>query len=200
MKLDDRLRRFASHILAVLWIVLSTSAAVYASGGEGGHGHEGQKLIDFIWRIVNFSALAFLLYKLLGKNMKTFFTGRREGIAASVEEARIAKEEAAKKFKEYDEKLTAATGEIAGISEMIRAQGVEEKERLVADARKIAEKMKEDAAVRMDQDLKKASNRLRMEASELSLQMAEDILKRNVTEKDHDKMVAEYIDRMVKGN
>jgi F-type H+-transporting ATPase subunit b len=200
MKPNNPLRKLFTCIPAVLWIVLVTSAAVYASGGEGESGHEGKKLIDFIWRVVNFSALAFVLYKLLGKNMKTFFAGRREEIAASVEEARVAREEAERKFKEYDEKLTAATGEITGISEMIRAQGLEEKERLIADAGKIAEKMKEDAEVRMEQDLKKAGNRLRMEASELSVQMAEDILKRNVTEKDHDKMVTEYIDRMVKGN
>jgi F-type H+-transporting ATPase subunit b len=60
--------------------------------------------------------------------------------------------------------------------------------------------MKEDAKARMDQELKKAGSQLRAEAVELSIKVAEDILKRNVSKEDHEKMVKEYMDRMVKGN
>jgi F-type H+-transporting ATPase subunit b len=52
----------------------------------------------------------------------------------------------------------------------------------------------------MEQELKKAKNELRLEASELAVQMAEDILKKKVTKEDHESMVREYLDRMVKKN
>jgi F-type H+-transporting ATPase subunit b len=134
------------------------------------------------------------------KKIAVFFSGRREEIKASLEEAAVVKADAEKKFKEYDEKIKKAEEEIQNISAMIKAQGEEEKVRIIADAGRAAEKMKEDAKARMENELKKAKNELRQEASELAVQMAEDILKKKVTKEDHENMVREYLDRMVKKN
>lgn len=186
-------------LVTALGIVLIAAVAWAAGGGEE-HVDTKAQLIDFAWRIVNFAILLFILYKLMWKKMKGFFAGRREGIKASLEEAEVVKADAEKKFKEYDEKIKKAEEEIQGISEMIKAQGEEEKKRIIADAERASVKMKEDAKARMDQELKKAKNELRLEASELAVQMAEDILKKKVTKEDHESMVREYLDRMVKKN
>ena len=186
-------------LVTALGIVLIAAVAWAAGGGEE-HVDTKAQLIDFAWRIVNFAILLFILYKLMWKKMKGFFAGRREGIKASLEEAEVVKADAEKKFKEYDEKIKKAEEEIQGISEMIKAQGEEEKKRIIADAERASVKMKEDAKARMEQELKKAKNELRLEASELAVQMAEDILKKKVTKEDHESMVREYLDRMVKKN
>lgn len=186
-------------LVTALGIVLVAAVAWAAGGGEE-HVDTRAQLIDFAWRIVNFAILLFILYKLMWKKMKGFFAGRREGIKASLEEAEVVKADAEKKFKEYDEKIKKAEEEIQGISEMIKAQGEEEKKRIIADAERASVKMKEDAKARMEQELKKAKNELRLEASELAVQMAEDILKKKVTKEDHESMVREYLDRMVKKN
>ena len=60
--------------------------------------------------------------------------------------------------------------------------------------------MKEDAQARIEQELQKASAQLRGEAVQLSVKMAEDILKRNITEKDHETMIKEYLDKVVTKN
>ncbi len=196
---------FLSHFtwrvaIAALPVVLVAAVAWASSGGaEGGEDHKAA-LIDFGWRIANFLILLAILYKLMWKKMTSFFSGRREGIKASLEEAEVVKADAEKKFKEYDEKIKKAEEEIQNISAMIRAQGEEEKKRIIVDSERAAEKMKEDAKARMDQELKKARNELRLEASELAIQMAEDILKKKVTKEDHEGMVREYLDRMVKKN
>ncbi len=189
------------------WLVLLTAMTIilvavkaWAAGGGEEHVDLKAQLIDFGWRMANFAILLFILYKLMWKKMKTFFAGRREGIKASLEEAEVVKAEAEKKFKEYDGKLKKAEEEIQGISAMIKAQGEEEKKRIIADAERSAVKMKEDATARMDQELKKARNELRLEASELAVQMAEDVLKKKVTKEDHEGMVRDYLDRMVKKN
>lgn len=178
-------------------LLLALSA--WAAGGEE-HVDTRAQLIDFAWRVANFLILLGILYWLMWKKMKSFFSGRREGIKASLEEAEVVKADAEKKFKEYDEKIKKAEEEIQGIAAMIKAQGEEEKKRIIADAGRAAEKMKEDAKARMDQELKKAKNELRLEASELAVQLAEDILKKKVTKEDHEGMVREYLDRMVKKN
>ncbi len=195
----NHLRRFLLSVLpAVLGTLLVVVPAFCASAG-GEVDHKAQ-LWDFAWRLLNFAILVYILYKLAWKRLVSFFRNRREDIKTSLAEANDRKVEAEEKFKEYEVKLTKATDDIQNISEMIKAQGLAEKQKLIADAEKAAEKMKEDAKARMEQEMKKAGSQLRTEAVELSIKVAEDILKRNVSQEDHEKMVKEYMDRMVKEN
>jgi F-type H+-transporting ATPase subunit b len=174
---------------------LFTLTAAHASGGGGGH--EGPNWFDFTWRVVNFLILAGVLYWLLAKKVKTFFTGRREGIRTALADAETARKEAEKKFQEYAVKLDRATGEIDEITQMIQAQGLTEKERIIEDARKAAEKMKEDTRARMEQEFNKASRELRIEAVRLSTQMAGELLRKNIQADDHEVMVKDYIEKVV---
>ena len=57
--------------------------------------------------------------------------------------------------------------------------------------------MKEDTQARIEQEFKKASNQLRAEAVKLSVEMAEELLKRNITAADHEVMVKDYLDKVV---
>jgi len=193
-KRRDSCVRTGLAFMAAFWVLLA-GAALAAGGGED---HGAGQLIDFGWRALNFAVLAFLLYKLLWGKIRDFFVNRRYGIKASLEEAVRAREEAEKKFKEYSDRLTKATDEIAGISDMIKEQGEVEKQKIIEGAAVSAVKMKEDAAARMEQDLKKARNDLRKEASELAVQMAEEILTKTVKENDHNLMVKDFMNRMVK--
>lgn len=192
---DHRRRLSVKSLIPVFAFVLVMALDVHAAT-EGGEGH-GKDWMDFAWRVVNMIVLVGFLYWLLAQKIKEFFVGRREGIKSSLEQARIAKEEAEQKYKEYTDKLEKATEEIAGISDMIRAQGLVEKERIIEDARKVAEKMKEDTQARVEQELKQAGNLLRAEAVKLSVEMAEELLKKNITVEDHDAMVKEYLDKVV---
>ena len=184
---------------SVFLIFLISASAVYASGGAEG-GHEGNKWVEFAWKGFDFLVLVGLLYWLLAAKVKEFFVGRRQEIKESLENASKQKAEAEKKFREYSEKIDKASLEIDGIFEMIKAQGIAEKQKIIDDAQKVAQKMKEDAQARIDQELQKASSQLRIEAVQLSVEIAEEILKRNITEKDHDAMVREYMDKVVSKN
>jgi F-type H+-transporting ATPase subunit b len=176
-------------------VLLISASAVYASGGE-----EGNKWFDFAWKTFDFIVLVGFLYWLLAAKIKEFFVGRRKEIKESLENAAKQKTEAEKKYREYSEKIDKASLEIDGIFEMIKAQGVAEKQKIIDDAHKVAEKMKQDAQARIEQELQKASSQLRIEAVQLSVQMAEQILKRNITEKDHESMVKEFMDKVVSKN
>lgn len=175
-------------------------AAAYASGGGGEGGHEGPGLASLAWKLLNFLVMAGVIYWLAAKKVKEFFTRRREGIKSSLAEAVTAREEAEKKFREYAAKLDRATGEIDEITRMIQAQGIAEKERMIGEARKAAEKMKEDARTRMEQEFSKASRQLRIEAVRLSAHMAEGLLQKNLCVEDHEAMVQDYIEKAVRKN
>jgi F-type H+-transporting ATPase subunit b len=183
-------------ISLLLFFLFSIAAsAAYASGDEGGH--EASKWWNFGWKTFDFIVLVGFLYWLLAAKVKEFFVGRRKDIKESLENAAKQKNEAEKKYREYSEKIDKASLEIDSIFEMIKEQGFAEKQKIIDDAKKVAEKMKRDAQARIEQELQKASSQLRIEAVQLSVQMAEQILKRNITEKDHESMVKEYMDKVV---
>jgi F-type H+-transporting ATPase subunit b len=174
--------------------------AAYASGGGETGNQEGSNWSNFIWRSINFLVLGGVLYWLLAKKVKEFFTGRKNGIRTALADAATAREAAEKKFREYSVKLDKATGEIEQISEMIKSQGLSEKERIITEAGKAADKMKEDTQTRIEQEFKKASQKLRSEAVRLSTQMAEELLKKHIQVTDHEAMVEDYIAKVVSKN
>ena len=172
-----------------LLFVFLTSVAYASSGGEGGH--EGNKWFEFAWKTLDFIVLVGFLYWLLAAKIKDFFVGRRKEIKESLDKSAQQKAEAEGKYREYSEKVDKASAEIDGIFEMIKAQGVTEKQKIIEDAEKVARKLKEDAQARIEQELKKASDQLKTEAVLLSSQMAEEILKKNITAQDNEAMVRE---------
>ncbi|HON59181.1 MAG TPA: ATP synthase F0 subunit B [Smithella sp.] len=183
------------------WIAAISTCLVFVgialASGEGEGGHSAEKWIDLGKKTFNFVVLIGLLYWLLAAKIKDFFVGRRAEIKESIEKAAERKAEAEKKFREYSEKLDKASMEIDNIFEMIKAQGVAEKQKIIEDAERTAKKMKEDAQARIEQETKKATDMLKAQAVEISVQMAEEILKKNITQEDHAKMVKEYIDKVV---
>jgi len=185
---------YLSLVLSLL-IVLISACMVYASGG--GEGHESSQWKGFAFKTVNAVLIIGFLVWMLAPKIKSFFAGRRQEIKESLESTAVQKANAEKQYREYAEKIDKASLEIDGIFEMIKAQGVVEKQKIIEDATKVAEKMKEDAQARLEQELKKASGQLRSEAVLLSVQMAEEILKKNITTQDHETMVKEYMDKVV---
>ena len=186
---------FITFMLALLVAVNS----VYASGGSEG-GYSKSQWFEFAWKTLDFILLSGFLYWMLADKIKEFFVGRRKEIKDSMENAAKEKIEAEKKFREYSEKIDKASQEIDGIMEMIKAQGSAEKQKIIDDAGKVAQKMKEDAQARIEQEFNKASSQLRSEAVSLSVAMAEEILKKNITAQDHEVMVTEYMDKVVNKN
>ncbi len=190
-------RSYLRYLLLSIIPVVFTCAVAFASEGEG-HEDNMKLWIDFAWRIFDFALLVGFLYWVAAKKIKEFFVDRRGNIKHGMEEKLTEKEETEKKFKEYSSRLDKATEEIKNIFEMIKAQGLTEKEKIIEDAKKAAAKMIEDTQVRMEQELKAARNQLRADAAALSVSMAEELLKKNITPELHENMVKEYLDKVVK--
>ncbi|MCK9230465.1 MAG: ATP synthase F0 subunit B [Syntrophales bacterium] len=182
-------------LIAAAIVVFSAGLSYAAGDGD----HSGQ-MKDFLWRILNFTIFTAIIYLLARKAVRGFFSGRRRRIRESIEEAERFRDESLEKLREYETKLEKASQEIVGIAEMIRSQGEREKEKIIDDAKIAAEKMKQDAGTRIDQEFKKAVAELKEEATRLSVEMAEEILKNNIDEKDHEAMVDDFLNRMVTRN
>jgi F-type H+-transporting ATPase subunit b len=180
-------------ILATLLLLLLASTAALAAGG---HADSGVLLKDFLYRVLNFTVafglLAFFIVKPLRKGM----AGRRQEIEGALAQAQAAREEAEAKFREYDAKLSRAAEEIEEIYQGIRREGELEQEKILANARAAAEKIKGEAEKTAAMEVAKARASLRQEAAELAIRMAHDILRNTVSGADHERLVNEYLQRV----
>ena len=172
----------------------------FAGASEEGGKELRSKLINFGWKFIDLAVLVGLLYWWIGKKAKDFFSGRREGIGRSLADAEKMREDAQKKFREYSSKLDKASAEIDELTRVIQEQGIAEKEKIINEAKKMADKIKEEARARMEQEFKKAMHQLRLEAAQLSTQMAESLLREKIKMEDHEAMVRDYITEVEKIN
>jgi len=191
------MKKIFSCMTAILIVAISVGIALASGDAEGGHESGAELWKGWGIKTFNFLVLIGLLYWLLASKIKDFFVGRRAEIKEDLEKAVERKAEAEKKYREYSEKIDKASGEIDSILEMIKAQGVAEKQKIIEDAERTAKKMKEDAQARIEQEMKKATDDLKTQAVNLSVKMAEEILKKSITQDDHKSMVKEYIDKVV---
>ena len=167
-----------------------------AFGSEGHQVESGVLLKDFLYRCLNFAVTFGLLAYFVTKPLRKGLAGRREGIEKELAEARKAQEEAEARFAEYDRKLNEATGEIESIYAEIRHEGELEREKILANARQMAEKIKSEAQKTASHEVSRARAELQREATRMAVAIAEDLLKKNFTPQDHDRLVNEYMQKV----
>jgi len=152
--------------------------------------------LSFAFNVVNFAILVSLLVKFLSKPLGTFLKRRQAEVKKALEEAERARSEAEKKAKEYEARLARMDEEIQGIHQALREEGEREKARLIREAEQMAEKIREQAQVTARQEIRAAQRVLREEMADLAVRLAEEIVKRGITEADQKRLVEEYIDQM----
>jgi F-type H+-transporting ATPase subunit b len=185
---------------AVCLLLVGLAAAGFAAeGGEGAHAVDTAKQMkDFGWRVLDFALLfALVVWALKKANVKGSLADRQAGIDKALKEAEAAKTAAEQKFAEYSAKLAAANKEIDEIYAAIRTEGEAEKARIIAEAKVTAEKIGEQARQTASQEVLKARLELRKEAARLAVELAEQNIKENIRKDDQDRLVGEYLTKVV---
>ena len=172
-------------------VIVFAAAGVACASQEGGHG--GSSLWPFVFSVINFLLFLVVLYVFALPRIKDFFSGRSEKIRQELKEAEEAKNLAEKKLKAYEEKIAFLEKEVEEIRNAVEKEGEAEKQRIIVSAEKEAETMKWQAKIIAEQELKQAKAELRKELARLSLESAEKIIKEKINEKDHARLVKDYI-------
>jgi F-type H+-transporting ATPase subunit b len=187
--------------VAVTLLLAGLAAAGFAAegGGEGAHAsHAALQMKDFGWRVLNFALLAAIIIWAMKKaKVGSLLADRQAGIEKALKEAVQAREAAEKKSAEYSEKLAKATKEIDEIYASIKKEGELEKERIIAEAKVSAEKIREQAEQTAAREVLKARAELRGEAARLAVQLAEQNLREKVGNDDQNRLVGEYLTKVV---
>ena len=190
----------AAGTLAGLASGLALAGVALASEAAHGGGHGGidaAKITDFTWRTVNFLVFAGVLIWLVAKPAKKFFGQRSQEIAQSLEDLEAKKAAAAVALKEAEARLAEVAKEREAIIKLYMAEGEVEKAKILDKANVVAERLKEMAALTIQQETLKATQSLREEVADLSAKMAEDLIKEKATFADQQGLVEEYLKKVV---
>ncbi len=185
-------------VLGVLFVLLLLSMGVVnalgASGGEGGA--KGWVATD-TWRVMNFVVLLVALVFILRKPISQALSSRIKNIREQLESLEAQKAEAEKQLAQYNEKLSQLENEAEKIVEGYIKQGNEAKAKILKEAEATAEKLQVQARRNIEHEFGKARQELQREVVEKSLAKAEETLKKAITAQDQDKLVDEYLDKVV---
>jgi len=184
-----------------LWIsfglLFSGSIAFAAGGGVGAD--RSADLLDLLYRFMNFALLVIVLFWVFKKvRIGDFFKSRSAEIQKKLEELRNGKAEAERKFLEIERKFMEFEKNRQTLIEQFRADGLAEKEAIIAEAKERAKQIIEQAELAIQQELKSAKGRLQREVVALAAKRAEEIISREITDKDQDRLVGEFIESVRK--
>jgi F-type H+-transporting ATPase subunit b len=153
-----------------------------------------------IYTVVVFLLLFAGLYKFAWGPICKGLAIREEGIAAKIEEANVAATRAAEKLREYENRLAAATEESRQIVQKAHQDAQRSSERIIAEAQERADRER----VRSLADIEAAKNvaleSLSQRAVELAMLMAGRIVRKELTETDHDQLIREALDKLPSRN
>ncbi len=182
-------------VLAIGLVMLAAGIAFASSGGDHAEAKGWEKTDTF--RVMNFAVLMTALFFILKKPVAKALSGRIDSIRNQLEDLEIRKAEALKELAAYEDKISRMEQESADILARYKQQGEDVKKRILAEAASAAEKMKEQAVQTIEREFEDARNQLKMAVFEQALEKAEASLKEKITEDDQDKLVDEYLTKVV---
>jgi F-type H+-transporting ATPase subunit b len=178
--------------------LLLAGVAAASEAAHGGHGAiDPAKIQELIWRTVNFVVFAAVLIKLVSKPAKNFFAQRSQDVATTLEELETRLAEATSALKAAETRLHEVAQEREKIIQQYMAEGEMEKAKILDKANMVAERIKEMAALSIQQETQKATHDLREEIVGMATQMATDMIKEKATYADQQGLVEEYLKKVV---
>jgi F-type H+-transporting ATPase subunit b len=146
-----------------------------------------------MWRVVNLVLLLAVLFVFARKPLQAFFQDRRDRIQGELQSAAQLRKEAGERYAKWQRQLVDLDAELERVRATARERAEAERERILADAHAAAERIRNDARAAVDQELRRAREQLRDEASALSIQLATELLEAQVTDTDRDRLLDEFI-------
>jgi F-type H+-transporting ATPase subunit b len=188
-----QLSEFKFFILLSIATLLLPAFA-FASGGK----EIPMGLMDWVWKILNFSILVVALYIFGWKIARNYLKQRRELIEKSIQESQEAKAMAVRALAEVEERLKLKDKEVADIIASAIDSGESEKKRLIEEGERLKARIIEQAKANIDFEVKKAKEAIQAEAFETSVKLAEEKIKSRMTSAEQERLLQESI-KLIEG-
>lgn len=173
--------------------VAKVGAQDHASSEHDAHHSAELNYVELSGSFVNFAIWLAILVFGARAPLSEMLRNRRASVVEGMEEAKRVKEEAEAKYKEYSERIENLDAELERLREEMRRAGMEERDRIVADASKRAEKMRAEARFLIEQQMKDLRVELTREAVEAAVAAAEESLRKATSQQDQERLAQEYL-------
>jgi F-type H+-transporting ATPase subunit b len=182
--------------LAAWASIAAASAPAFASeGGEPGGVFAGD-VGNALWTLVIFGAVVFVLGKFAWPNIHGGLLEREKFIRQSLLDAKRDREEAEARLKEYVEKLQSARAEATAIVDEGRRDAEEVKRKILEEGQREATAALDRAKREISIARETAIKDLYAVAATLATGAAAKIVKKELSAKDHERLIAESITEM----
>ena len=140
----------------------------------------------FIAQICNLFIQMYLIKRFLFKPINEMLEKRRAAADAEITDAEAAKKEANAIKEEYEQNMQE-------ILESARKTATLQSEKIVKEASEQAAALKNKAEKEIAQEKKKAVNEVKGEIGGIAMDIAGKVIEREINEKDHEKLIDEFI-------
>jgi len=158
---------------------------------------ETQDLVTINWtfiaQICNLFIQVLLLKKFLFKPVREILAKRQAKADADIREAEQAKEEAAAIKSEYEQNMLEAKDKANELLASAQKNAALKSEEMLREASAQATAIKQKAEADIAQERRKAVNELKDEIGGMAMDIAEKVIEREISEKDHEKLINEFI-------
>jgi F-type H+-transporting ATPase subunit b len=189
----------AKHFLAALMPLLSATTVLAEEGHGGGANNPfAGDIGNAIWTMVIFVIVLIVLGKFAWGPILSALQKREAFIRESLEKAKNDRDEAQRVLKEYADRINSARTEATAIVEEGRKNGdllkhkIEETAK--AEAQGMVERAKREIGIARDTAVKDVYTL----SAKLATEMAGRIIKKELNGKEHERLISESIDEIVK--
>ena len=149
-----------------------------------------------IGRIFNLGLVIFVLVWVARKPLRAFYASRSQTIREQLAEAQKAREEAELKLAEMQGRMSHLDDELAQIKATAEKEANEEYQRLLSEAERDAEKIIARARQEIEGMTRSAQIELKAHAAELSVRLAEQKIKSDITDEDRDRLFGRFVSQL----
>jgi len=181
----------------VLGTVLYFAWLTTAWASEAAEGHHHLNWTDFTYRTVAIVIVVAVLFKLLKKPAASFLTSRREEIQRMLSELDVKISEAKSEQGKAQAKLVSLEEDARKIIAELIAEGEAEKQKIIDAANKQAEYIQQQAEIAIQQEIQIARDSLKEEVAEMSVAAAQEIIEKKMKAEDQQRLVREFMIKVV---
>jgi F-type H+-transporting ATPase subunit b len=147
-------------------------------------------------KVFNLLLVIAVLVWALRKPLLNFFASRTQAIRDQLAEAQKARIEAETKLAEVESRMSRLDDEIREIKAAAEKEAGEEYQRLLAAAEQDAEKIVERSRQEIEGITRAAQKELKLHVAELSVQLAEDKIRDEITDADRGRIFSHFVTKL----
>jgi F-type H+-transporting ATPase subunit b len=153
----------------------------------------GRKIWDNIMLFVNFGILVFLFIKYAKTPMMNYLRSQRDSVEEGLNELTEKKQGVQSQRDAEADQIKDIDRIIEEIRSKILEMGKKEKEKIIQQGQALADKMIQDAKTYSENRIVSARQELSEEMVDMALSMARERLLKDMTDKDHDNLVNQFV-------